>query len=98
MHESNTHAETPDFTENRTATNRRRRTKWALSAATVTLLGLQIAGAGSAFAGREDVWQDRIGTEAALARQCAADGGTQLTNIRTYDSTRVMADCKRKVK
>ncbi|MEU6371581.1 hypothetical protein [Streptomyces sp. NPDC046909] len=76
----------------------RRRTRWALSAVTFTLLGLQVAGAGSAFAGREDVWQDRIGTQDALTQQCAKDGGTKLTNIRPYDSTRVIADCKRQVK
>ncbi|MPY61712.1 hypothetical protein [Streptomyces spongiae] len=72
---------------------RSRRVRWAVPAAAAVLVGLQIAGAGSAFAGKGDeayVWQNRTGVRTALERQCHADGGSQLvfTGRGAYDCLR----------
>ncbi|QFR01582.1 hypothetical protein F9278_41465 [Streptomyces phaeolivaceus] len=71
---------------------RSRRARWAVPAAAAVLVGLQIAGAGSAFAGRGDgayVWRDRSGVRTVLEGQCFADGGSQLVSSgSTYDCRR----------
>lgn len=77
------------------ASNRRRPARWLVPAAAALLVGLQVAGASSAFAGRADnIWHNRTGKFTVLERQCKADGGVGLISIRDAGEGKVTADCK----